>query len=101
MHLTIFRHKGAKNLNDIHLRRFPHLRKDGSLSMLALSTAALAGVTAPRRPPRGEEFCDAGGGRRCRLLVAAAEATILCDESSDSDRTSTGPQLPESPPSWP
>ena len=51
MHLTIFRHKGAKSLNDIHLRRSPLLPKDGSLSLLALSTAPLAGVPA-LRPPR-------------------------------------------------
>lgn len=104
-HLTIVWHKGTKNPNDIHLCCLPHLPrpKDGSLSLLVLNTAPLVGVTArPPRRPQGEEFCDAGrgGGSRCRLL-AVAEATILCDESSESDRVSTDSLRPESPSSWP
>lgn len=98
-HLTIFRYKGTKNLNEIHLCCFLHLPKDGSLSLvsviLIMAPLAPAVVTVLPWPPRrlkGEEFCDTDPGRvvgGCCLLVAA-EATILCDESSESDRGSTG-----------
>jgi hypothetical protein len=51
---------------------------------------------------RDEELCDAdaGWGSWCRLLVAA-EATMLWEESNESDHASTGSLWLDSPSSWP